>query len=77
MRITLLTTSGKIVIGTNYCGVENDREVVMHIGNAYSVDWSSVTGVEISFENVVLTETGTVLANDRKIAISDLWFDIQ
>ena len=77
MRITLLTTSGKIVIGTNYCGVENDREVVMHIGNAYSVDWSSVTGVEISFENGVLTETGTVLANDRKIAISDLWFDIQ
>ncbi len=77
MRITLLTASGKIVIGTNYCGVENDREVVMHIGNAYSVNWAEVTGVEISFENVVLTETGTVLANDRKIAIGDLWFDIQ
>lgn len=77
MRISLITASGRIVLGTNYCGVDNGREVVMYIGNAYSVDWSKVTGVEISFENVVLTETGTVLANDRKIAISDLWFDIQ
>ena len=77
MRVTLLTENGKIVLGTNYCGVGNGRDVAMYIGNAYSVDWASVTGVEINFENVVLTETGTVLANDRQIAVSDLWFDIR
>lgn len=77
MRVTLLTKKGKIALGTNYCGVGKSRDVAISITNAYSVDWDSVTGVEISFENVVLTETGTVLANDRKIAIGDLWFDLQ
>lgn len=78
MRITLLTTDGKkIRLATNYCGVGDEREVALYIGEAYDVDWAKVRGVEISFENTVLTETGTVLANDRKIALGDLWFDIQ
>ena len=77
IRITLLTSNGKVQLCTSYCAAGAIREEVIHISAALGVDFSSVTGVEISFENVVLTDTGTVLANDRTIAISDLWFDIR
>ena len=76
-RITLLTTNGKVQLCTTYCAAGGAREELVYIQNAHSVDFSTVTGVEISFENVVLTDTGTVLAKDRTIAINDLWFDIR
>ena len=44
---------------------------------AHSVDWSTVTAVELSFENVELTDNGTVLMQDRKIAVGNLWFDVR
>lgn len=77
IRISLITTSGKVLLSTSYCNVGGSREELVHIANAHSVDFSSVTAIEISFENVVLTDEGTVLANDRKIAIGDLWLDIR
>ena len=77
IRITLLTTKGKIVLSTSYCAVGGAREEAVYVADDYGVDWSTVTAVEISFENVVLTNKGTVLAEDRMIAISNLWFDIR
>ena len=77
MRVTLLTKNGKILLSTSYCAVGANREEVIHIAKAHSVDWSTVTAVELSFENVELTDNGTVLMQDRKIAVGNLWFDVR
>lgn len=74
-RISLVTKTGKTVVSTNYCPAGKSRDVDVVFSD--DVDWSAVTGIEISFGNVVLTDTGTSLSPDRTLKLGDLWFDLQ
>lgn len=74
-RISLITKTGKTIVSTNYCPAGKSRDVDVVFPD--DVDWSEVTGIEISFGNVILTDTGTALSPDRTLKLGDLWLDLQ
>ena len=74
IRVSLLTSSGKKIADTNYCPPSGSREV--RIEFAEDIDWNDVTGVEISFDNAVMTETGSALSPDRAIKLGTLYFEL-
>lgn len=73
-RVVLKTTTGDIDITSNYCPEGQSRQVSVLFDQ--DIDWSSVTAIEITFDNVIQSEGALVLAADRKIVLSDLWLDI-
>ncbi|MCQ2448593.1 MAG: DUF4091 domain-containing protein [Clostridia bacterium] len=75
LSIRLVSAAGKIDVLTDYCAVGETSEISASL-NAADVDWSTVTALEISFDNVVLQGDTTVPAPDKTLTISNLWFDL-
>ncbi len=73
-RIVLKTTTGNVDVSTNYCPSGASRTVSVLFDS--DIDWSTVTAIEITFDNTVQSDGTFVLAADRQISLSDLWLDI-
>ncbi len=73
-RIVLKTTVGNIDVSSNYCPSGKSRTVSILFDS--DIDWSTVTAIEITFDNTVQSDGTLVLAPDRQITLSDLWLDI-
>ena len=76
LRVRLINKDGtKTEVSTNYCKGASSRNV--EITFAKDIDWTSVSNIEISFDNVVYNGKTYVLAPDRSIVLSDLWLDVE
>lgn len=76
LRVRLINKDGtKTEVSTNYCKGVSSRNV--EITFAKDIDWTRVSNIEISFDNVVYNGKTYVLAPDRSIVLSDLWLDVE
>ena len=75
LRIVLKTTTGNVEVSSNYCPAGKSRDVFVIFDS--NIDWSSVTAIQITFDNVIEQDGAFVLAPDKQISVSDLWLDLQ
>ena len=75
IRVKLVTSAGEIELFTNYCRAGSDRRVEILLPD--DIDWSTVTAIRITFDNVVQQGNDFVLATDRTLTLSDLWLDVE
>lgn len=75
LRIVLKTTMGNVDVSSNYCPPNVSRDVSIIFDS--NIDWSSVTAIQITFDNVVVQDGAFVLAPDKQISLSNLWLDVE